>query len=161
MSHVPAEQHGYVARKFLTGKIANHVLLVAAKSLYTALTKEQISEIVDAGIRGTTPGLITRGEKFLNALALKNGLDIEKKTGKVHELSQVLQEIKTLTQARDDLSKYDLLSKLQWFLHLFRGNNESLEAICKKARECLKDSITVEQEDPNLMAEQLSHHGEL
>jgi hypothetical protein len=76
-------------------------------------------------------------------------------------MSQVLQEIKTLTQARDDLLKLDLLSRLQWYMHLFRGRNESIVAIRKKARECLKDSITVEQEDPKLMAEQLSHCGEL
>jgi hypothetical protein len=161
MSHVPVEQHGYVARKFLKGKIANHVLLVAAKSPDKVLTKGQIFDIVDAGIQGTTPGIITRGEKYLKASALQIGLDIEKKTGNFPELSQVLQEIKTLTQGRDDLSKFDLLSMLQWYLHLFRGGNENLRAICKKARECLKDSITVEQEDPKLMAEQLSHCGEL
>jgi hypothetical protein len=113
MSHVPAEQHGYVARKFLTSKIANHVLLLAAKSEDSTLTKEQIFEIVDAGIRGTTPGLITRGEKFLLVSATKIGLDIEKKTGKAPELSQVLQEVKALTQARDDLSKFDMLSRFQ------------------------------------------------
>jgi hypothetical protein len=46
-------------------------------------------------------------------------------------------------------------------LHLFRGTNEALRAIFKKAKECLKDSITVEEEDPKLMAELLSHCGEL
>jgi hypothetical protein len=161
MSHVPVEQHGYVARKFLTGKIANHVLLIAAKSPDKVLTKGQIFDIVDAGMQVTTPGLITRGEKYLKASALQIGLDIEKKTGTFLELSQVLQETKTLTHGRDDLSKFDLLSRLQWYLHLFRGGNENLRAICKKAKECLKDSITVEQEDPKLMAEQLSHCGEL
>jgi hypothetical protein len=90
MSHVPAEQHGYVARNILTGKIANHVLLIAAKSPDKVLSKEQIFEIVDAGIQGTTPGLITRREKFLNTSALLIGLDIKRKTGKVPELSLVL-----------------------------------------------------------------------
>jgi hypothetical protein len=80
MSHVPAEQHVYVARKFLTGKIANHVVLIAAKSPDKVLSKEKIFEIVDAGIQGTTPGLITRGEKFLKSSALKIGLEIERKT---------------------------------------------------------------------------------
>jgi hypothetical protein len=59
------------------------------------------------------------------------------------------------------LSKFDLLSRLQWYLHLFRGHNKFLKAICKKAKECLKDSITVEQENPKLMMEQLSHCAEL
>ena len=36
-----------------------------------------------------------------------------------------------------------------------------LIAICKKARECMKDSITIEQEDPELMFDQLAHCGEL
>jgi hypothetical protein len=76
-------------------------------------------------------------------------------------MSQVLQEIKTLTQARDDLSKFDQLSRLQWYLHLFRGHNEYLKAICIKATECLKDSITVEQVNPKHMMEQLSHCAEL
>jgi hypothetical protein len=76
-------------------------------------------------------------------------------------LSQVLPKVKALTQARDDLSKFDTLSRLQWYLHLFRGQHKSLRAICKKERECLKDNITVEREDPVLMAEQLSHCNEL
>jgi hypothetical protein len=161
MSHVLVEQHGYVARKFLKGKIINHVLLIPAKSPDKVLSKGKIFDIFDASIQGTTPGLITRGENYLKASAMQIGLDIEKKTGKFPELSQVLQEIKTLTQSRDDLSKFDLLSRLQWYLHLFRGGNKNLYAICKKARECLNDSITVEQEDPKLMAEQLSQCGEL
>jgi hypothetical protein len=161
LSHAPVEQHGYVARRFLKGKIENHVLLIAAKTPDKVLSKEKIFDIVDAGIQGTTPGLITRGVKFLKASALHIGQDIEKKTGRLPELSQVLQEIKTLTQARDDLSKFDQLSRLQWYLHLFRGGNEYLRDICKKAKECLKDSITLEQENPRPMAEQLSHCGEL
>ena len=50
MSHVPAEQHGYVARRFLKGKIENHVLLVAAKTPDKVLTKGDIFDIVNAGI---------------------------------------------------------------------------------------------------------------
>lgn len=151
MSNVPVEQHGYVARKFLKGKIEGHALLVAAKNPEKVLTKWDIFAIVDAGIQGTTPGLITRGDKFVRASAVQIGLEIERKTGKAPELSQVLQEIKTLTQASDDLSKnnlskFDVLSRLQWYLHLFRGTNETLRAICKKARECLKDGITMEQD---------------
>ena len=157
MSNVPVDQHGYVARKFLKGKIEGHALLLAAKTPEKVLTKKEIFEFVDASIQGTTPGLVTRGEKFARASAVQIGLDIEKKTGKYPELSALLQEIKILEQARDDLSKFDVLSRLQWYLHLFRGNNGSLRAICKKARECLKDSITVEQENPKLMMEQLSH----
>jgi hypothetical protein len=161
MSHVPVDQHGYVARKFLKGKIENQVLLIAAKNPDKVLSKTDIFAVVDAGIQGTTPGLITRGDKFVRASAVQIGLEIERKTGKAPELSQVLQEIKILCQARDDLSKFDVLSRLQWYLHLFRGHNEFLRAICKKARECLKDSITVEQENPKLMMEQLSHCTEL
>jgi hypothetical protein len=125
MSHVPAEQHGYVARKFLKGKIESHVLLVAAKTPDKVLSKGDIFAIVDAGIQGTMPGLITRGDKFVKASAVLIGLEIERKTGKAPEMSQVLQEIKTLCHARDDLSKFDVLSRLQWYLHLFRGHNES------------------------------------
>jgi hypothetical protein len=161
MSHVPVEQHGYVARRFLKGKIETHVLLVAAKTPDKVLTKGNIFDIVDAGIQGTTPGLITRGEKFVEASAVLIGLDIERKTGTAPEMSQVLQEIKTLTQAGDDLSKFDQLSRLQWYLHLIRGPNEFLKAIGKKAREYLKDSITVEQENLKLMMEQLYHCAEL
>ena len=69
----------------------------------------------------------------------------------------MLQEIKILEQARDDLSKFDVLWRLQWFPPLVPGSNASLRAIIKKARECLKGSITVEQEDPKQMLEQLSH----
>ena len=157
MSNVPVDQHGYVARKFLKGKIEGHALLVAAKTPEKVLTKWDIFAFVDASIQGTTPGLVTRGEKFVRISAVQIGLEIEKKTGKNPELSAVLQEIKILEQARDDLSKFDVLSRLQWYLHLFRGTNGPLRAICKKARECLKDSITVEQENPKLMMEQLSH----
>jgi hypothetical protein len=98
MCHVPADQHGYVARRFLKGKIENHVLLVAAKSPDKVLTKGDIFDIVDAGIQGTTPGLITRGDKFVEASAVLIGLDIERKTGKAPEMSHVLHEIKTTTQ---------------------------------------------------------------
>ena len=144
MSHVPVDQHGYVARKFLKGKIENQVLLIAAKNPDKVLSKTDIFAVVDAGIQGTTPGLITRGDKFVRASAFQIGLEIERKTGKAPELSQVLQEIKILCQARDDLSKFDVLSRLQWYLYLFRRHNEFLRAICKKSRECLQDSITVE-----------------
>jgi hypothetical protein len=112
LSHVPVKQHGYVARRVLKGKIENHVLLIAAKTPDKVLTKGNIFEIVDAGIQRTTPGLITRGVKFLRASAVQIGLDIEKKTGRAPEMSQVLQEIKTLTRARDNLSKFDQLSRL-------------------------------------------------
>jgi hypothetical protein len=131
MSHVPVDQHGYVARKFLKGKIEIHVLLIAAKTSDKVLSKAEIFAIVDAGIQGTTPGLITRRDKFVRASAVQIGLEIERRTGKAPELSQVLQEIKTLCQARDYLSKFDVLSRLQWYLHLFRGHNEFLRAICK------------------------------
>jgi hypothetical protein len=157
MSKVPVDQHGYVARKFLKGKIEAHALLIAAKTPEKSLSKGDIFAFVDASIQGTTPGLVTRGEKFVRASAAQIGFDLEKKTGKAPELSSVLQEIKILEQARDDLSKFDVLSRLQWYLHLFRGSNGSLRAIVKKARECLKGSITVEQENPKLMLEQLSH----
>jgi hypothetical protein len=58
-SHVPVEHHGYVARRFLKGKIENHVLLIAAKTPDKVLTKGNIFDNVEAGIQGTTPGLIT------------------------------------------------------------------------------------------------------
>jgi hypothetical protein len=157
LSKVPVDQQGYVARKFLKGKIEAHALLIAAKTPEKHLSKGDIFAFVDASIQGTTPGLVTRGEKFVRASAAQIGLDLEKRTGKSPELASVLQEIKILEQARDSLSKFDVLSRLQWYLHLFRGSNVSLRAIVKKARECLKGSITVEQEDPKQMLEQLSH----
>ena len=120
-------------------------LLIAAKTPEKSLSKGDIFAFVDASIQGTTPILVTRGEKFVRISAAQIGLDIEKKTGKYPELSAVLQEIKILEQARDDLSKFDVLSRLQWYLHLFRGSNGNLRASVKKARECLKDSITVNE----------------
>ena len=95
MSHVPVDQHGYVARKFLKGKVESHVLSVAARTPDKVLSKGDIFGIFDAGIQGTTPGLITRGDKFVRASVVLIGLEIELKTGKAPELSQVLQEIKT------------------------------------------------------------------
>jgi hypothetical protein len=74
-------------REFLTGKIASLVLRIATKSPDKVLHKEQIFNIVDASIQGTTPSLISCREKYLKAAALQI------------ELSQVLREINALTQS--------------------------------------------------------------
>ena len=78
--------------------------MIAAKNPDKVLSNTDIFVVVDAGIQVTTPGLITRGDKFVRAYVVQIGLEIERKTGKAPELSQVLQEIKILCQAREDLS---------------------------------------------------------
>ena len=89
--NVPVDQHGFVARQFLRGKIASLVLRIATKSPDKVLHKEQIFNIVDASIKGSTPNLISCGEKYLKAAALQI------------ESTEVLREIKSLTQCDDGL----------------------------------------------------------
>jgi hypothetical protein len=82
---VPVDQHGYVARQFLTGKIANLVLHLATRSPGKVLLKENIFHIVDASVKESTQKLISFGEKYLRAAALQI------------ELTEVLQDISTLS----------------------------------------------------------------
>jgi hypothetical protein len=60
--NVPVELHGFVARQFLTGKMANLVLSIATRSPDKVLLKEQIFNIVDTSIKGSTQKLISCGE---------------------------------------------------------------------------------------------------
>jgi hypothetical protein len=90
---VPVDQHGYVARQFLTGKIANLVLNLATRSPGRVLLKENIFHMVDASVKESTQKLISFGEKYLKAAALQI------------ELTEVLKDINKLSQVGENGKK--------------------------------------------------------
>jgi hypothetical protein len=84
---VPVDQHGYVARQFLTGKIANLVLHLATRSPGKVLLKENVFHIVDASVKESTQKLISFGEKYLRAAALQ--IELTEVLGDINKLSQI------------------------------------------------------------------------
>jgi hypothetical protein len=143
--------HGFVARCFLEGPILDTVIASAAE-LKRSLTKAEIFRIVDNGVEGSTPGVITLAERFNELSAHKVAVALSKKSDGPPDLSQIVQELKRHVAERERVCPMGWLDKILMWLHMFRGPDPELKQIRKKARKHHDaNGIPVEQKDPDLM----------